>query len=286
MRPDESLKSYNADFCGRVLNRMIKHMQTDARQLWVYRIGYLFFEKDKHKYTFGTDHVATAVNSTAMRVAGSDTDTTLEVDSTTGMTAADVIGIEMDDGTMHWDTIASVTDSDTVVITNGIDDSAAIDNVIYWYTTKITDPLRVVHCVYHYYDGTDAKMEEIARTDYWDLANKTQDTRPSQWYYDPQLTASDLYLYGEPDDVKDYIIVHYQQQFDDMDAAADNFAFPNEALKTITIGLAAELCSPYRVPQDKAREIKREAAMAKDEWSSWDRETATLKLQPKVNNGR
>ena len=265
---------------------MIKHMQTDAKQLWVHKIGYLFLQKDQHKYTFGTDHIATAVNSTALRVAASDTDTTLEVDSTTGMTAADNIGIQMDDGTVHWDTISSVTDSDTVVITNGIDDDAAIDNVVYWYTNKITDPLRISQCVYHYYDGTDARMEEIARSDYWDLANKTQDTRPSQWYFDPQLAAAEIYLYGEPTTVKDYIIIHYQKQFSDMDATANNFEFPDEALETLTLGLAARLCDPYRVPADKARMIKAEAARAYREWSTWDRETATLTLQPKVHYGR
>lgn len=57
---------------------------------------------------------------TAMRVQAAATDTTIEVDSTTGMLASDVIGIILDNGENHWTTIASVVDADTLTITDGI----------------------------------------------------------------------------------------------------------------------------------------------------------------------
>jgi hypothetical protein len=57
---------------------------------------------------------------TAMRVAASATETTLEVNSTTGMAAADVIGIQLDDLSWHWTSVASVTDGDTLVLAAGI----------------------------------------------------------------------------------------------------------------------------------------------------------------------
>ena len=68
---------------------------------------------------------------TQIRVGASSTDTTIEVDSTTGMTAGDIIGIDTDDGTTHWSTIDTVTDGDTLVIDDALDDDAAIDKDVY-----------------------------------------------------------------------------------------------------------------------------------------------------------
>lgn len=70
---------------------------------------------------------------TQMRVAAIALATTMEVDSTTGMLAGDKVGIELDDDTIHWTTIASVTDGDTFELTDGIPagGAAAIDNDIY-----------------------------------------------------------------------------------------------------------------------------------------------------------
>jgi len=66
---------------------------------------------------------------TEMRVAAVVTATTMEVDSTTGMTAGDIIGVELDNGTWHWTTIDGVTDGDTVELTAGLaGDGAAINN--------------------------------------------------------------------------------------------------------------------------------------------------------------
>jgi hypothetical protein len=55
-------------------------------------------------------------------------ETVIDVDSTTGMLAGDVIGIELDDGTWDWSTIVSVDDADTVTITDVLTDDVAVDN--------------------------------------------------------------------------------------------------------------------------------------------------------------
>lgn len=67
---------------------------------------------------------------TEFRIAGVALDTVLEVDATAGMVAGDIIGVEQDDGTWHWTTIANVNDADTVTITVGLVSAAAIDNDI------------------------------------------------------------------------------------------------------------------------------------------------------------
>jgi hypothetical protein len=57
---------------------------------------------------------------TTIRVQANATNVNIEVVATTGMLAADIVGIILDNGTTHWTTVSSVTDADTVVIINAI----------------------------------------------------------------------------------------------------------------------------------------------------------------------
>ena len=70
---------------------------------------------------------------TQFRVAGVATDTILEVDSTTGMVAGDIVGIVVDDGSIDWTDIDTVDDSDTMTVSDGLSDACAINNNIYTY---------------------------------------------------------------------------------------------------------------------------------------------------------
>lgn len=126
-------------FATTALQLMVKSLQADGLQLWVLKHATLVPSINTQSYTLGPngDHISLSVNKTEMRVAGVTSDTILEVDTTTGMTAADNIGIVLDDGTTHWTTISSITDSDTVVVDTGLAGAAAVDQHIYWYTTKI-----------------------------------------------------------------------------------------------------------------------------------------------------
>jgi hypothetical protein len=87
--------------------------------------------------TVNTDTVVTVPMSypyvTQMRVAAAGGITTMEVDSTTGMQAGDRVGIKLDDDSIHWTTIALITDADTFELTAGIPvaGNAAIDNNVY-----------------------------------------------------------------------------------------------------------------------------------------------------------
>lgn len=68
--------------------------------------------------------------NTAMRVGASETETTLEVDDTTGITNGDICGVTLDDGTIQWST-CTVTDGDTLEFGAALTDDVAIDNVVY-----------------------------------------------------------------------------------------------------------------------------------------------------------
>jgi hypothetical protein len=64
---------------------------------------------------------------TEMRVQAVATDTTIEVDATTGMLSGDSITFVLDDDSVHHSIIASITDGDTLVIDDVIPSGRTAD---------------------------------------------------------------------------------------------------------------------------------------------------------------
>ena len=111
---------------------LVKHWQSKSYGLWLNKEIVVSLDKSSQNYDLGLTGDQACYSSdlvkTEISTAGSATDTSIEVDSTTGMLAGDIIGIELDAGTMDWTVIASVTDSDTLVIETGLTSAAAVDN--------------------------------------------------------------------------------------------------------------------------------------------------------------
>lgn len=269
-------------YCADSLNRMLKAWQMDGLHLWVHNEVTLFLVTDQIKYLLGPsgDHATESYVETAIRTAAVSGATTLEVDSTTGITAADYIGIEQADGTMKWTTVSSVTDSDTLVIASALSDASAVDNVIFAYTTKIQRPLRITSAHYRTHAGNDRDLNIIARKDYWDISQKTSEGEPNSVLFIPMLTNAELRIWQEPDEVTDIVKMICQTPFDDMDAAADNFRFPNEALDAIHWNLAYRLAVGYRSPPDVRQSLKDMAKESKRQLLDFDVEIGPTYIQP------
>jgi hypothetical protein len=82
---------------------------------------------------------------TTLSAAEASGQTVISVTSSTGMTAADVVGIKMDDDTIHWSTIASVDSGVQITIDDATDDTAASGNKVYAYTTTAGRPTKIVY---------------------------------------------------------------------------------------------------------------------------------------------
>jgi len=281
LRPEESPKSNEGNFAARTLNRMLKAFQADGLHLFAQRNATVFMEKDKTQYKLGPsgDNATESFSSTAIRIAAASTNTAIEVDTTVGMTASDYIGIEIDDGTMHWTTIASVTDSDTVVLTAGVDGLVSVDNVVYWYTNKIQRPLNIIHSSYHF-NGNDTRMYEIAKSEYLNISDKNTETHPTEYYFDKQLTNAELNVFGEPNNVTGYIKISAQFPFDDMDSATDTLAFPSEWIECIHLGLSYRLATAYRPKDPKTIILKSDSEQALERVKGFDEERSDINIQP------
>lgn len=263
---------------ARLLNMMIKAWQADGLHLWILRPFTILIENGKRTYSLSStgDHASLTMNSTAMKVAGVATDTSLDVDTTTGMTAADYICIELDDATLHETTIASITDSDTVVITDALPSAAAIDNRVYWYTTKIPRPLAIDSVRIKDSSSYERPVTIISRQEYYNLTNKITSGEIVQVYFDPKLTHAVLSVYNVPNFVDKTIEVIGYFPLEDMDAAANDFDFPQEWYLAIKTNLAVLLSPSYGSRPDSIKVLKALADEEKMRVMGWDKEKTSI----------
>lgn len=261
LEPGEAVDANDETSCLRTLNMMLKQWSGNfdfAPGLKVFnrKRGYLFPQQGQSAYSLGPsgDNATLTYATTTMRVAGVSTDVTLEVTSTTGMTAADKIGIELDSGSIQWTTISSVTDSDTLVIpATGLTSAAAAGNRVFSYTTKLIRPLYIESASLRDTSGNDSPLYPMTLAYYESIPTKTDDNDPSYYLYENSLTNGRFQLDYEPADVTKIIRLVFMAPAEDIDAVANDLAFPQEWFAPISIGLAKRIAPKFERPwgQDK-----------------------------------
>lgn len=278
----ESLSAEDYSSASRTLNIMLKAWQSDGLQLWAQKRATVFLEKGKREYSLGPsgDHATHSYTETAIKVAASATDTAIDVDSTSGMSAAGYIGIVLDDGTIHWTTIASVTDSDTVVIDDGLASAAAVDNAVYFYTTKMHRPLRIIEAYRRDSSNQDTQVMKISQEEYAMLGDKMSSGPPVNLFYKPTLVNGTLKVFPAPDDVTDSLEIIYHRPFEDMDSTTDTLDFPQYWLEAITYGLAVRLGDKNGTSENRMSRLEAKAERAKFDAMGFDVEDASLLLAP------
>lgn len=242
----QTIDSNDLATCLRSLNLMAKQWSGNfdfapGLKAFSRKTGYLFLQDGQGIYELGPtgDHASLTYTTTTMRIAGITTDTTLEVTSTTGMTAADNIGIELDSGAIFWTTISSITDGDTLVIpATGLTGASAAGKRIFSYTTKLIRPLYIESALIRDEDGNDSNLYPMTRGYYEALSVKTTESQASYYLYENTLTDGTLTLDAYPDTVKDVIRLVFMAPAEDYDTQTDDIAFPQEWYLPLAVGLA------------------------------------------------
>ena len=131
---------------ARALNIWIKSPHTDGIPLWAIKEGAVLPIAGTSSVTLGPSggHAATTWVHTQLASAGASGATSITVDSITGISASDNIGVELDDGTTHWTTVSGAPSGTTVVLATGLASAAAVDSHVYTYTSKTVRPLKIV----------------------------------------------------------------------------------------------------------------------------------------------
>jgi len=236
------------------LNMMIKAWQTDGVLLWLNEEVCLHLQYNTQFYTLGPSgtHCALLSDSfkTQIATAASSSDSTITVDDDDDMTDGDVIGVQLDDGTIQYTTINGTPAANVVTLTAALTDDVAVDNWVFTYTTLISRPSKIMEARVRDTDDVDTPIDIVtSRNQFMAQTDKTTKGRVLEIHYNPDITDGQLYVWPicGTGDITDRIIMSIQRVIEDFDASTNNFDGPPEALAALTWGLAVEIAPEYGV---------------------------------------
>lgn len=281
---NQAIRADDQAYAVVILQSMIKLWQAEGIQLWNRRIGTIFpaYQDEKYALSNTGDHSANTYVNTTLSAAEALGQTILSVTSSTGMSASDAVGIQLDDSTRQWTTIVSVDSATQITVTASLTAAAASGNTLIAYTSKIADrPLRILdmRSIDLAQDKNSISMSIIGYDEYFNIPAKSTDGRPLNFYYDKLLDAGQVYLFPRPNNVNELLEFTYHEAIEDVDSGTDSMDFPTEWTLPLIYGLASELCVAYgkfqemQVIEGKAQQYK---AIVRD----FDSDEAPLYILP------
>lgn len=269
-------------FAARQLNRMVKAWQADGVHLWKRKEAYLFCSTGQARYGFGsaaTDHAAEVsdVAFTTLTADAASGASSLTVDSTTGIAAADYIGVVLDDGTIDWDTVSAVPGA--ITLTGTLSGAASSGNAVFAYTTRLNRPLRIVAASRRDTNEIDTPIIMTSHEEYQRIPNKTSQGRTNNVYYQPEIPTGYAYLWPAPDTSSDRIRITCELPIEDFDASSNTADLPQEWLDALVWNLARRLMPSYGTPAADRQQIMFEAEQSYQTLKGWDAEPEPLYMQ-------
>src|SRR3990167_1528011 len=265
------------------LNDIVKALAVDGMPLWAIRESAIFPIHDVNTVVLGPSggHAATTYVHTQLSEASAASDTTLVVDSITGISASDQIGVELDSGNIFWTTVSGAPSGSTITLAAGITTAAAVDSNIYTYTNKTVRPLKIIQAQrFNYTDDTEIPINIVSRDEFQRLSNKSEEGTPHTIYLDHGVLTSTLHFYPRFPNGDETIKIWFQRPFEDMDAATDNLDFPQEYEQLIIMTLALQLGLENGVPQRKLGMIGQLAEMERKRVGDFGMEEGSVYFTP------
>ena len=103
---------------------------------------------------------------------------------------------------------------------------------------------------------------------------------PVNIYYHPLSTYGVVELWPTPNDANTVVHLTYQRPFEDMNAATDDFDFPNYWTEALIYGLAWRLSHEYGIPLMDRQAMQKDAEYFKQQALSFGTEEGSLFLSP------
>jgi len=275
--------SNDVTFLSNALNLMVKAWEAQGIHLWTRQTATVYLTNATSKYALNSStgaHGSNTVAETTLSAAEASGQTVLSVTSSTGMTAADRVLIQLDDNTLHSTTIVSVDSATQITITSSLASAAASGNQVYTYTTRLGRPLSILGARLKNSSNIERPLNKLSHQEYFDITNKTTASEPTGFYYDPHITSGQLYLWPTPDDVSDRLHITYLRQIEDFDASGDDPDFPQEWLECMAYSLAARVGITFGLPSDIRQEFILIASSMLENISSWDNEPGSSYFIP------
>lgn len=286
----------NADditFCANALNKMIKAWMAQGIHLWTEEEGTVYFINGQASYQLGTSNGANASDGTGTptetTASSASSGTSINVTSSTGMTAGDTIGIQITTNVMTWTTISSI--SNNTITLNASVASWNSGALVATYTTQLQRPLSIQSARVRDNNGFDRPVWVKPRNDYMMIPQKQATSTPMVIYYSPQLTDGILYCWPTPSDVSQRLKITYLRTIQDFDSSSDNPDLPQEWLEAMTYNLAVRVAPAYGLNLTTAGlqgnpDLIRMANQFLEDLKAWDAEQPYIQIVPNWRSNR
>jgi len=129
-------------------------------------------------------------------------------------------------------------------------------------------------------NGTDYSLERLSRDEYLNIPNKTQQSRPSQYFVDRQINPV-LKLWPEPENSTDAVIFTKLTRIEDADTPTNTLDVPFRFYPCLAAGLAYYL-SIKRAP-DRTQFLKAIYEEEFDRAMTEDRDRASFTATPSLD---
>jgi len=274
--PEEPVSASQIQQSSRFLNRMIKTFQARGLALWLESEAILFINKGTRIYTFPGANAfdpEMVVNKTVDVFAPTGS-ASVDVTDTFGAVLGDIIGIELDDQTVHFATVDLIVGS-LLWFSIVLPSDASVGNKVYLYTKKINRPLKILSAR-RTIKGIDSPLEIVSREEYVDLPNKAATGLINEVYYKPLRNTGELYVWPTGSSDGDLLSFTYQRPIEDFDLTNDNPDFPVEWHEMLVANLAYRLAPTYGVTPDIFQMIREQAQMTYSLVDGFDAESTSV----------
>lgn len=267
-----------------LLNGIVKSYNASlGMPLWALNYAFILPVSGTYAATIGSGHVTASYTRTTLSADSAANDTTIDVTSASGISSTYYIGVELDDGDMHWTTVNGAPSGTTVTLTAGVASAASSGNNVYCYQTKLNRPLRIVQAYSIVGDvlssTSDIPVTMVTTEEYLKLSNKSQEMYPLYLNYEPLLTGT-VKFWPRFSNGERVVVIRYHRALEDFDATGDTPDFPQEWNLPLIYELAVALAPTYNVEVTKLSTLRKERDKWVSEVSENDYEEGSIYFQP------
>jgi hypothetical protein len=161
--------------------------------------------------------------------------------TTLTMTNGDVIGIELNDGTIQWTTISG-TPGVTATVSVALTAAASAGNYVWWFTSRAQRFPHIEFAVLRDENRNDTPLGIYTQAqEYEAVVDKYADGDPTTILVEPLRLNTRITLNSQPNDITKQIYMTVLYPSEDYDATTDDIAYPQEAYRFLSWELAFAL---------------------------------------------
>lgn len=262
--------------------------------IWSLSLGYILPVTNVNSATVpAANHVVSSFSISYLASSSAASASTITLDTAPGNISSYAIGIELDNGDMHWTTVNGAPVGAVVTLTTALPSAASSGNYVYHYitTSRIQKPIRVVGAFRTNVTSVSAgaataytsiPIEVATSTEYFDeTTNFLSEGQPIKLAYEPLVSTGTLRWWPRFQDGTSYIFIRYSRTLEDFDATGDTPDFPQEWYMPLIYELAVALAPTYTIPVEKYQMLSSKAKSWFELVSENDYEEGSIVFYPK-----